>query len=248
MVEKRTVVGIVPCFDDGQGPVYFPGPKTDRVYLRNEYMHVLASVGAVPLILSPEMPMSMITDLCDGVVISGGFDIATVCYDEEPLTNEPIEPIKRYMWEEILIEACDRESIPILGICYGMQRLNLFYGGTLLQDIELLVPENIGHIETKHAVTFQKNFLGLSAGKTYTIESRHHQAVDALADGWEVCASAPDGVIEAMHGRGHFAMQWHPESDETGMHIYRAFVEHCHDRSQGRAKRMNGTCYTPETT
>jgi putative glutamine amidotransferase len=61
----------------------------------------------------------------------------------------------------------------------------------------------------------------------HLIASRHHQAIDRLADGLEVVAEAPDGIIEAVVGHGHFGMQWHPESDATGMHVYKAFVDHC---------------------
>jgi len=60
-----------------------------------------------------------------------------------------------------------------------------------------------------------------------TVASRHHQAIERLGDGLEAVALAPDGIIEAVVGRGHFGMQWHPESDSTGVHVYRAFVEHC---------------------
>lgn len=226
-MDDKPVIGIVPSFDDGEGAIYFPGPKTERLYIRSEYTHVLASVGAVPVILSPDMSLDAIAELCDGIVISGGFDIAAVTYGEEQLTDEPVEPIKRYMWEEVLIAACDKAQIPILGICYGMQRLNLYYGGSLYQDINTSLSENIGHMETIHTVTFTDSFLGISEGTVSQVNSRHHQAVDRLADGWHVCAMAPDGIIEAAEGHGHFGMQWHPESDETGAHTYRAFVEAC---------------------
>lgn len=224
---SRPVIGVVPSFDVGDGPIYFPGPKTERIYIRTEYTHVLTSVGALPLILSPDMPLDMVTELCDGIVISGGFDIDSTMYGETQATKEPVEPIKRFMWEERLIAACDDAQVSILGICYGMQRLNLFYGGSLLQDINSAMADNIGHMETMHPVMFQKNFLGVGESQIHTINSRHHQAVDRLAVGFEVAATAPDGIVEAMEGRGHFGMQWHPESDARGIHMYRAFVEHC---------------------
>lgn len=226
-MNSRVVIGVVPSFDDGEGVVIFPGPKTERIYIRTEYVHVLASVGAVPLILSPDMPLDMVKELCDGVVISGGFDIDASAYGEERLGNEPLEPMKRFMWEERLIEACDEAGIPIFGICYGMQRLNIYYGGSLYQDIETSFAGALPHMETIHSIRFDEPFLGLKAGDRYDINSRHHQAVNVLADGFSIAAAAPDGIIEAIKGRGHFGVQWHPESDETGIHMYRAFVEHC---------------------
>lgn len=223
---QKPVIGLVPSFDDGSGTVMFDD-QTERVYVRTEYTQVLVSVGAIPLILSPDMPPEMVTELCDGVVISGGFDIAPTFYGQEQLTDQPLEPIKRYMWEEVLIDACDRSGVPILGICYGLQRLNLFYGGSLLQDIDTIIPENVGHMNTIHEISFSEDFLGMSKGVQKRINSRHHQAIDELAQGWRVCAEASDGVIEAARGGRHFGMQWHPESDETGVHMYRAFVEYC---------------------
>ncbi len=226
-MNSRPVIGVVPSFDDGEGVVIFPGPTTERIYLRTEYLRVLASVGAVPMVLSPDMPLTMVKELCNGIVISGGFDIDASAYGEERLGNEPLEPMKRFMWEERLIGACDEARIPIFGICYGMQRLNIYYGGSLHQDIDTSLASNIGHMETMHDVEFVQPFLGLKQGGIYEINSRHHQAVNVLADGFSIAAAAPDAIIEAIKGRGHFGVQWHPESDETGIHIYRAFVEHC---------------------
>lgn len=224
---SHPTIGIVPSFDMGENAVYFPGPKAERLYIRTEYTHVLVSVGALPLILSPDMPLEMITSLCDGIVISGGFDIDAALYGQTITTDAPLEPIKRFMWEERLIAACDEKKIPILGICYGMQRLNVYYGGSLLQDIPTLLPDSIEHNEAEHPIVFHKNFLGIKQHEIHQVASRHHQAINSLAKGFSVAAEAPDGIIEAVEGRGHFGMQWHPESDSTGIHIYRAFIEHC---------------------
>lgn len=180
------------------------------------------------MILNPGMTSAGITDLCDGIVLSGGEDINPSHYGQKRLEQHRtryIEPDSRYLWEEELIESCDKVNVPILGICYGMQRLNIHYGGTLLQDIQLLRPENIGHDSTEHDITIHGEFLNMKG--THRIASRHHQAIDQLADGFLIKAEAPDGIIEAIQGYGHFGMQWHPESDETGAHVYRAFVEHC---------------------
>lgn len=221
---SQPVIGIVPSFDEGNNiPA---GGDVKRVYIRHEYMQQLAAVGAVPVILHPDMTTEAITDLCDGIVISGGEDIEPHFYGEMPLASTRFnEPKARFVWEMELIEACDNVGIPILGICYGLQRLNVHYGGTLIQDIPTDVPDNIGHDVTLHDVTFNKEFLTMSGTKT--IASRHHQAIDKLAEGLEIAATAPDGIIEAIQGYGHFGMQWHPESDSTGLHVYKAFVDHC---------------------
>lgn len=222
---RTPVIGIAPSFDSG---ILIPGGAIDRLFLRREYTSLLASVGAVPLILSPDMPMSAVMELCDGVVISGGEDIAPELYGSERIPEVVrVEPIERFEWETELVEACDQKKVPILGICYGMQRLNIHYGGTLIQDIPRYIPQNTGHWKTTHRITFTHDFLGMKELGVFEINSRHHQAVERLAEGFTVSATAPDGIIEAIAGHGHFGMQWHPESDETGAHIYRGFIEEC---------------------
>ncbi len=220
------VIGIVPSFDTGGQ--FIPSSTIERQFIRREYSYMLAQVGAIPIILNPDMSMEAVTQLCDGVVISGGADIAPRMYGQKKLpVIKRTEPIERFRWEKRLIQTCDKAHLPILGICYGMQRLNVHYGGTLLQDIPSMLPENIGHDNVMHDVTFHCDFLGMKHLGMHAINSRHHQAIDRLADGFEVCATAPDGIIEAIHGRGHYGMQWHPESDETGARVYRSFIEHC---------------------
>jgi putative glutamine amidotransferase len=225
--ESRPIIGIVPSFDDGT-TIPAGGGDVKRIYLRHEYMNMLASVGAVPLVLNPSMPLESIVALCDGIVISGGEDINPQFYEQQRLAQvKRVEPTERFDWESELIKACDKAAMPILGICYGMQRLNVHYGGTLMQDIPSLLPDNVGHDNTKHHVTFLEDFLGMRSQIVHEVSSRHHQAIARLADGFRICAKADDDIIEAIEGRGHYGMQWHPESDETGAHVYRVFVERC---------------------
>lgn len=116
--------------------------------------------------------------LCDGIVISGGRDIDPARYGEERLPEVVrTEPGERFIWETQLIEACDEANVPILGVCYGMQRLNMHYGGSLLQDIPREYPETIGHKNTEHDVIFHDDFLGIDKGSARRVASRHHQAV-----------------------------------------------------------------------
>ena len=108
-----------------------------------------------------------------------------------------------------------------------MQLLAVYNGGALHQDLETEVPNSINHNKTIHEVVFQEPFLGFRVNSRHSVESRHHQAVSLLPDNFRVCATAPDGIIEAIAGEHCYGIQWHPESDETGVHIYRAFVEYC---------------------
>ena len=229
MTEKtqRSVIGVVPSFDEGDA-IHGGKGKIRRVFLRREYLDMLSRAGAVPLIISPELQMEQIMELCDGIVITGGYDIDPAFYGEDRLPEvQTIEPRERFEWEQQLLAACDQVKKPVLGICYGMQCLNIYGGGSLIQDIPSIVGTAVSHGNVEHSIEFSESFLGFSAGDTRTIASRHHQAVGRLAPGFEVCATAADGVIEAIKRDHYFGMQWHPESDLTGVHVYRAFVERC---------------------
>ncbi|MBP6038461.1 MAG: type 1 glutamine amidotransferase [Candidatus Saccharimonas sp.] len=225
-IQKTPIIGIVPNFSDGTHQF---GDGVQRIFIRRDYLETISGVGALPLILNPNMLTPQIMELCSGIVIAGGDDIDPIHYGEEPLPEVVnIEPKDRFEWEKEIIQACDEAALPILGICYGMQRLNVHYGGTLLQDIKREYGDQVQHSGAEHEVRFTENFLGISDGTARHVASRHHQAVGRLADGFEVVATAPDGIVEAFRGRNHrYGMQWHPESDTTGAHVYRAFVELC---------------------
>ena len=86
----------------------------------------------------------------------------------------------------------------------------MYYGGTLHQDLDSNVPENVGHWRTEHAIKFHADFLGMKSMDIHEINSRHHQAVDRVADGFIIAATADDGVVEAIEGHGHFGLQLAP--------------------------------------
>jgi putative glutamine amidotransferase len=132
------------------------------------------------------------------------------------------------------MEACWRTDRPILGICYGMQRLNALAGGTIYGDVEAEHDGARTHSQkrggTTHPVTLAE---GSSLRRwldtdTLTVNTRHLQAVASLGDGFSVAATAPDGVIEAIeHENGCFVgVQFHPERmGATTQPLFRALIE-----------------------
>jgi putative glutamine amidotransferase len=163
----------------------------------------------------------------DGLLLTGGGDVDPRLYGEEPhATFQPSEE-GRDQYEIALIRAAVNANLPIFAICRGMQVLNVTLGGTLVQDIPSMVNGALHHSvpEPRYAIAHEvwvSNGSQLSQlmkdkldGETCQVNSRHHQAVKDVAPGWDVSATAPDGVIEAIEQPGgifRLAVQWHPEN------------------------------------
>lgn len=228
----QTVIGITMSYD--KNDLIRKGVKYS--FIRREYGEEIRAAGAQPIFLDPSIDPVAATELCDGIVISGGADIDATLYGQNNLYETETEPRERTDWERRLINACDKQKVPILGICYGQQLLNVHYGGTLYQDIAKETGSDLDHgtsgAAALHKVTFERNFLGFKYEDSVQSASRHHQAVKDIASGFKVAAIAEDGIIEAIEGHGHYGVQWHSESDGTANKIYGEFVRICADRPQ----------------
>ena len=133
-----------------------------------------------------------------------------------------------------LFPSAIKQAKPVLGICYGMQLINVAMGGTLYQDIGAQKGESINHSEGGHQIRVDDNPY-LAAGR-YEVNSSHHQAVKNTGRGLESFAFAPDGVIEAFYSLQHpflFGVQWHPErmSNEISENVFKSFIEACCERN-----------------
>ncbi|HEY4080052.1 MAG TPA: gamma-glutamyl-gamma-aminobutyrate hydrolase family protein [Burkholderiaceae bacterium] len=163
-------------------------------------------------------------DALDGLVMQGGADVSPSSYGQEPLRLEWSGDPARDRYEMELVEGFLEQGKPIFGICRGAQLLNVFFGGSLYQDIPTQRPEARAHVDGVkydklcHHVDFEpdsriKQFYGgLSGGDVTSI---HHQAVDRLGSDLIVEArSSEDGIVEAIRARGECfvaGVQWHPE-------------------------------------
>lgn len=192
------------------------------------YPRLVQRAGGLAAMLPPDDPRHAAAAVArlDGLVIAGGPDVEPVRYgaEREPRTGPPAP--ERDAWELALIEAALAAGLPLLGICRGMQLLNVALGGTLLQHIE-------GHAEVVgvfggHAVKPVPGSLYAEVVPEETfVPTYHHQAVDRLGTGLVPSAYAADGTVEAVElpsANWVLGVQWHPEMGEDAR-VMGALVE-----------------------
>lgn len=237
MGEVRPLIGVTPWYDY----------EKEMPFVRKGYFEGIMEAGGLPVLLpyttNPEI-LGQALDRCDGLLLTGGPDVDPALYGEKNLACNGFISPERDALEIFLTNRALAENRPILGICRGMQVMNVAGGGTLYQDIgsQLGHPEKLKHSQEApkwfptHEITLEKGSRVRSwfdAGVA-RVNSFHHQAVKASAKGYSSTAHAPDGVAEAMEHDSHpFAVgvQWHPElmwqMDSTVLRMFRDFVRAC---------------------
>ena len=218
-----------------------------------DYLEAVKRTGGEPVELDYERDTpAQIIGRVEGLLLTGGGDVDPRLYGETPHeTYQPSEP-GRDEYEAELVRVAAGTDLPIFAICRGMQLLNVALGGTLVQDIPTMVNGAQHHAvpEPRFAIAHEvwvakgSRLASLMAekldGDTCQVNSRHHQAVKTVAPGWEVTATSPDGVIEAIEQPGEvfrMAVQWHPENFwRTGEFrpLFEAFVDAARTVKQGR--------------
>lgn len=147
---------------------------------------------------------------CDGLLLPGGGDVEPWRYGQENAACRNLEPERdQREWE--LLEWFTARERPILGICRGMQMINVFFGGTLVQD--LAGHDSLRGGDRLHVVKTAPSILQEVCGERSVVNSAHHQAVDRLGEGLQAVQWAMDGVVEGIVHRELpvAAVQWHPE-------------------------------------
>jgi len=233
---RRPTVGITP---DGEGE----GEST-RYFVKAAYAEAVLRAGGLPLVLPLSTDAAVVDaylDRVSAVVVTGGaFDVPPEAYGETP--REGLGPTKplRTTFETLVLQAALRRKLPLLGICGGMQLLNVVLGGTLYQDLHRELPGAKEH-EQRNARSQPSHPVDVRDGSALAevlgrgqlmVNSTHHQAVCKLAPTLRLSAAAPDGVVEAVESTEHpFALgvQWHPElllqSMPLQLGLYRALVQ-----------------------
>lgn len=209
-----------------------------------EYIDKIEKAGGIPL----EIPilknftietLNDLIDSFDGIIFTGGANIDSLWYGEEPLEKQSIETEFRNRFEKALFFVAKEKKVPILGICRGSQLFNVLQGGSLFQNIDIQMDTEIDHegvdkkIEEKqHVVYLEKDsFLAKISNKSkISVNSFHVQCIKKLGDNLKVTAKSEDGIPEAIEYEGDFFMhgvQWHPEALEDQLPLFKEFINVC---------------------
>ncbi|MDH4097017.1 MAG: gamma-glutamyl-gamma-aminobutyrate hydrolase family protein [Nitrospira sp.] len=220
----KPVIGVTPDFNagdrldmGGQEPTYF---------LRARYIRAIEELGGIPLILplvAAPAARRRLLDGVDGLLLTGsGPDLPPRLYGERQRYKFPLVSERRTDFELDLVSQARTRDLPLLGICGGMQTVNVACGGSLFQDISSQVPTALDHrqqkkaIHVSHPVTVTPNSLlqKVVDRVILMVNSSHHQSVKLVAPSLVASAIASDGIIEAIESPKHrflLAVQWHPE-------------------------------------
>ena len=225
---KRPLIGLVSSRDG------------EKMMMAQRYMDAVWYAGGLPVVLAyttdPEK-LAEYAQIFDGFLFSGGVDVNPEKYREEKQFDSVEIDTVRDEFEEALFRAIYPTGKPILGICRGIQSINVWMGGTLYQHLDGHRQDQPADLTTHEILIKEGSMLHALCGKTSVmVNTFHHQAIKTPAPALTVDALSPDGYIEAVHEEGHrflFAMQSHPEfyyskaGDDHSLAIFKAFVAAC---------------------
>jgi putative glutamine amidotransferase len=216
--------------------------NTERFYLSRYYSEAIEAAGGVPvhisLIPDPRYVSSVIESM-DGILLPGSdSDVDPIRYGHEP--HQELGDVHQVKDETdlLILAEVEKHRLPLLGICFGMQVLNVSRGGTLIQDIKAQLPGAIKHQQgpprdrPSHRVKLLEGSLlaTLAEADAAVVNSHHHQAIESLGENLVATAWTADGVVEALEDpradRFVSAVQWHPELGWKEDGLSQALFEH----------------------
>ncbi len=234
---RKPIIGLTPQYDY----------EKNRVWIGPNYLDAIRAAGGVPILLPLQVEkeeLAAAANVCDGYLYTGGPDISPFRFGEETIRQCGAVVPERDKMEEDLFHIAMESDKPILGICRGIQVLNVFLGGTLYQDIQAQFPSDLslshsqqsGNSVLTHSITVKEGtLLHKILSKEYLqVNSFHHQAIRDLAPSLKTAGTAMDSLIEAVYlpARNFFlGVQWHPEhlfrTNAEALNIFKAFVNAC---------------------
>ncbi len=221
---------------------------TTRQGFIDYYVNAVAKAGGTPVvlpILNDTEALFSAFERLDGIIFTGGTDIDPLAYGEQPMYGlGEVKPHRDRHEFSLLSECVNNYSFPVMGICRGIQLINVHFGGTVYQDLEKQKPEGIMHSlidrmpldAPSHSVVVERgSYVHEFIGKErFNVNSFHHQAVKDVGPALRVVSRADDGVVEGVQlddERFLMAVQWHPEmmaeTDENALALFKGFVRRC---------------------
>jgi putative glutamine amidotransferase len=218
-----------------------------RQFLDYGYSEAIAATGGMPVLiplLENTRNIQPLVESLDGILLTGSHsDLDPALYDApRSAACATPQPLRDRM-DFFLLQTAVRHRIPVLAICYGFQSLNVFFGGSLIQDIPTHIDTPIRHnchgsedLPNHEIVITHGSVLEQIAGKANTVvNSSHHQAIERLGQGLNVIARASDDIIESVFyaNQNHWILgvQWHPErsftSDDFSRKLFENFIARC---------------------
>jgi putative glutamine amidotransferase len=230
----RPLIGLTTYLEQSQTGVW----DVPASFLPKVYFEAVNRAGGIAVLLPPQ-PINdeiaaRILDSLDGLIITGGKDVNPARYGQEqhPTTDTP--RLDRDEFEDTLLRVAIEKEVPFLGICRGLQVLNVALGGTLHQHLPDVIGStryNLGEgnfAVNEVAVAPGTKIAELLAGSdTVAVKSYHHQAIDTLADGLHVTAATDDGIVQAVEIDSMpfgVAVQWHPEETPDDLRLFEGLV------------------------
>ncbi len=238
----RPVIGVTPDFNPGDQKDM--GGKEPTYFLRARYLNAIQALGGIPLVLPVSSNTPTLRQILAGVhglmVTGSGSDLDPRCYRERQRFPFRRMSQLRADLELGIINLAYRANVPILGICGGMQSMNVALGGTLFQDIHSQISSALPHqppypaIKVAHAIQVAPHTVlrKITRKAIIAVNSSHHQSIKSVAPSLISTALASDGVIEAIEAPSRtffLGVQWHPEflydRDPIQRRLFSAFMK-----------------------
>ena len=196
--------------------------------LNRYFKDIFEDLNVLLFPVSSTTQLEKVIDICDGLLITGrSIDINPKYYGESviPKTNISNYYSKEDELDFLLIQSFYKASKPILGVCAGIQAINVCFGGSLYQDIPNHTSQNS---VTMHSIKIESNsFLEKCyRADTLQVNSFHHQAINRVADNFRITATSEDGIIEAIEFNNIIGVQWHPEK-MMDIKFFNEFIKLC---------------------
>ena len=181
--------------------------SSNKYYIKEDYKRIFDELNVLLFPIISNINLEKICNICDGLIITGSpNDIPPYYYNEKPIEGKNYD-IDEFKLDKAAIKLFSDANKPILGICGGLQSINVYFGGSLNQKIE-----NHDLRDRLHEVSITKDtFLSTIYKKRVNVNSYHKQSVKNVADQFIVSARSDDGTIEAIEKGNIIAVQWHPE-------------------------------------